>query len=208
MVLLFLVASLQGTVPYSLFYRFYEEMSQDSDDSSLENSEEGSYSGFPGSSINLSHRQQIHRVIELLHSHYYFHAATNNLKNSERENQYLDRDDGTLDFEVCHFRLNKKDPFPSDMRVVWLSVNGFGVALVCYHYENRLLAEMILKLLTRHLNDFCRFTLQPSELFSKPEKVQIVLNKFLPYGQLLFMNHRLVRMLERETETAMKGVIN
>ncbi|XP_043920015.1 AP-5 complex subunit sigma-1 isoform X2 [Protopterus annectens] len=100
------------------------------------------------------------------------------------------------DFGV--FRLPPGDPFSESKTVLWLGIQSVGFALVCDPYENLMLAENSLKMIVRYLLEYLRLLSQGSDIMLKADKIEIILNKFLPCGQLLFINHRFVYSIERE----------
>ncbi|XP_068706487.1 AP-5 complex subunit sigma-1-like isoform X3 [Montipora foliosa] len=84
-----------------------------------------------------------------------------------------------------------------------LSTEDSGFALICEKDENRLVAENILNLIIRHLQEYCQIILQPSEAILKADKVTAIIHHFLPEGQLLFMNNRFLRQVEKDLEQVM-----
>lgn len=84
-------------------------------------------------------------------------------------------------------------------------VSSCGFALICERDENRLVAENILNLIVRNLQEYCQIILQPSEAILKADKVTTILHHFLPEGQLLFMNNRFLRHVEKELEQVMNA---
>ena len=88
---------------------------------------------------------------------------------------------------------------------MWLDAGNTGFVLVCHKEENRLTAEQILRHLIKYLQEYIRVINQPAEASLKADKVCLILNSFLPDGALLFLNHRLVRGLEKELEVHMKS---
>ena len=89
---------------------------------------------------------------------------------------------------------------------------------VCELDENRLLAEMILTIIVRLIREHVTsleqknaevytwkhhthtHTLSLSQILLKAEKTAAILHHFLPNGQLLFMNHKLIAQNERQLE--------
>lgn len=87
--------------------------------------------------------------------------------------------------------------------VLWRGLANCGFALICEKDENRLVAENILNLIIRHLQEYCQIILQPSEAILKADKVTAIIHHFLPEGQLLFMNNRFLRQVEKDLEQVM-----
>lgn len=92
------------------------------------------------------------------------------------------------------FRLPAGDPFPEDGTALWLGAQGLAFVLVCDPEENLMLAEAVLKLLVEHL----KLLTSGGEALLKADRAEAVLEKFLPHGQLLFLNDQFVAGLERE----------
>ncbi|XP_027055129.1 AP-5 complex subunit sigma-1-like [Pocillopora damicornis] len=53
------------------------------------------------------------------------------------------------------------------------------------------------------LQEYCQIILQPSEAILKVDRVVTIIHQFLPNGQLLFMNTRYLRQMEKELEQVM-----
>lgn len=96
------------------------------------------------------------------------------------------------------FRLPAGDPFGDRKTVLWLGVLSLGFVLVCDPHENLMLAESTLRLLARYLLDHLRLLGPGSDIVLKADKTEVILNKVLPHGQLLFLNDQFVQALERE----------
>ncbi|XP_048590306.1 AP-5 complex subunit sigma-1 [Nematostella vectensis] len=101
------------------------------------------------------------------------------------------------------FRLQAGNPFSTDKVVVWKGTGNCGFCLVCEPTENRIIAENVLILLIRFIQEYCRVIPQTAEAILKADKLAAVTHQFLPNGQLLFMNHRFVRQMEKELEQVM-----
>ncbi|XP_069017035.1 AP-5 complex subunit sigma-1 [Embiotoca jacksoni] len=95
-------------------------------------------------------------------------------------------------------RLRAGDPFSEEMSALWLGVQGLGFTLVCEPHENLLLAEGTLRNLTRHCLDHLHMLGQGSEVLLRSGRVDVLLSRLLPHGQLLFLNHRFAQSLEKE----------
>ncbi|XP_043998887.1 AP-5 complex subunit sigma-1 [Gambusia affinis] len=100
-------------------------------------------------------------------------------------------------------RLRAGDPFSEEMSVLWLGVQSLGFTLVCEPHDNLLLAEGILRNLTRHCLDSLHMLGQGSEVLLKSSRIDILLSRLLPHGQLLFLNHRFTQSLEKEVASSM-----
>ena len=87
---------------------------------------------------------------------------------------------------------------------LWVGALNCAFVLLCDAHENRVLAEHVLKVLVRHLQEHCRVFYQPTDIPSKVDRVALVVDQFLPGGQLLVMNHRLLRQFEKELDVKIK----
>ncbi|XP_068573813.1 AP-5 complex subunit sigma-1 isoform X2 [Cebidichthys violaceus] len=95
-------------------------------------------------------------------------------------------------------RLRAGDPFAEEMSALWLGVQSLGFTLVCEPHENLLLAEGTLHNLTRHCLETLHMLGQGSEVLLRSNRVDALLSRLLPHGQLLFLNHRFAQSLEKE----------
>uniref|UniRef100_A0A8C3XPT6 Adaptor related protein complex 5 subunit sigma 1 n=1 Tax=Chelydra serpentina TaxID=8475 RepID=A0A8C3XPT6_CHESE len=96
------------------------------------------------------------------------------------------------------FRLLPGDPFRENKTVLWLGVLSLGFALVCDPQENLMLAENTLRLVVKYLLEHLKLLSQGSDVVLKADKTEIILSKFLPHGQLLFLNDQFVQGLDKE----------
>ncbi|XP_033756895.1 AP-5 complex subunit sigma-1-like [Pecten maximus] len=151
------------------------------------------------SDLRTVRKQTIQEVASEVHSEYQFRRAVSN-RTVEQDMQRLSNEDTLPEMEQGFLRLPETD----NKIAVWQGTGNTCCTLVCNETENRMLAENVLKLLLRFLQEHLRLIHQPVEVVNKPDKVAIVINRFLPSGQLLFMNHRMVRQLEKEMDTMMK----
>ncbi|KAM6912583.1 AP-5 complex subunit sigma-1 [Xenentodon cancila] len=100
-------------------------------------------------------------------------------------------------------RLRAGDPFSEEMSALWLGVQSLGFTLVCEPHENLLLAEGTLRSLSRHCLEHLHMLGQGSEVLLKSSRVDVLLSRLLPHGQLLFLNHRFLQSLEKEAAAYM-----
>ena len=120
----------------------------------------------------------------------------------------VNREDEKTAHEHGLFRIRPGMPFPgTESKVVlWEATAGAGYALVCEEEENRVVGAQILRLLVQYLQEHVKSVEQPTaEYMLKADRVMGVLHQFLPNGQLLFLNSRAVRQLEKELETLMQS---
>ncbi|XP_028252282.1 AP-5 complex subunit sigma-1 [Parambassis ranga] len=95
-------------------------------------------------------------------------------------------------------RLRAGDPFTKEMSALWLGVQSLGFTLVCESHENLLLAEGTLRNLSRHCLEHLHMLGQGSEVLLKSNRIDVLISRLLPHGQLLFLNHRFAQSLEKE----------
>lgn len=100
------------------------------------------------------------------------------------------------------FSLAAGDPFREPRTVLWLGVLSLGFSLVLDAHENLLLAESTLRLLARLLLDHLRLLTPSTNLLLRAERIEAILSRFLPHGQLLFLNDQFIQALEKELSTA------
>lgn len=100
------------------------------------------------------------------------------------------------------FYLGAGDPFQEPQTVVWLGVLSLGFALVLDTHENLLLAESTLRLLVRLLLDHLRLLTPGNNFLLRADRIEGILARFLPHGQLLFLNDQFVQDLEKEFSAA------
>ncbi|XP_025926401.1 AP-5 complex subunit sigma-1, partial [Apteryx rowi] len=96
------------------------------------------------------------------------------------------------------FRLPAGDPFAEPATVVWLAVLALGFALVCDPHENLPLAESTLRRLAQRLLGSLRLLSPGSAALLRADSAEALLDRFLPHGQLLFLNEPFVQALDRE----------
>lgn len=149
-------------------------------------------------------KEQIDYAAAQVHSEYQFRRSVMN-RTVEDDTLALNQDDQLPEFEIGFLRLREGFPFHEDKVSVWLGVGNTGFTLICEKEENRILAESVLKLLIRYLQQYLRVLNQPAEAALKADRVCLIISKVLPDGALIFMNSRLIRIIEKELEIMMKG---
>ncbi|KAF7710589.1 AP-5 complex subunit sigma-1 [Silurus meridionalis] len=102
------------------------------------------------------------------------------------------------DAEYGVLSLAHRDPFADRCVALWLGVQALAFTLVCQPHENLLLAEGSLRNLTRHCLEELRLLGPGSEVLLKSDRVDAMLQRLLPHGQLLFLNHRFAYALDKE----------
>ncbi|KAM9331483.1 AP-5 complex subunit sigma-1 [Gastrophryne carolinensis] len=107
------------------------------------------------------------------------------------------------DDDVGVFGLRAGDPFPQETTVLWVAVYSLGFSLICDSLDNLNLAELTLKMLVRYLVDSLKLLTHSSNTILRADKIEMTLDKFMPQGQLLFLNHQAAQALEKELSNAM-----
>ncbi|XP_012682268.2 AP-5 complex subunit sigma-1 [Clupea harengus] len=103
---------------------------------------------------------------------------------------------GEAEFGVL--RLSAGEPFPAERTVLWLGVQNLAFTLVCEMHENLLLAEGTLRNIARHCMEELRLLGPGSEILLKSDRIDALLHRYVPHGQLLFLNHRFTHILDKE----------
>ncbi|XP_046562782.1 AP-5 complex subunit sigma-1-like [Haliotis rubra] len=150
--------------------------------------------------VRSGRRKQRQQIADMVHSEYQFRRSLAN-RSVEEDVLRLGNDDTLPDLETGHILLTTD----SEQFVTWMGAGYTGFALVCDTTENRLLAESVLRLLIRYLQEHVRVLTQPTDVGLRTDRVGLVLSRFLPQGSLLFMNNRVVRQFEKELDTLMKS---
>lgn len=88
-----------------------------------------------------------------------------------------------------------------EMPIIWTGVPGLGFVLVCNKSENYVQAHNVLEVIVQQLEKHLQFLTNPALALTIVETVALIVNQFLPGGQLLFMNSRLVRQFEKQLES-------
>ncbi|CAL1575561.1 unnamed protein product [Knipowitschia caucasica] len=95
-------------------------------------------------------------------------------------------------------RLRAGQPFSGEMSALWLGVLNLAFTLVCEPHDNLLLAEGTLRTLARLCVEHLHMLGQGSEVLLRSNRVDFLLSRLLPHGQLLFLNHKFAQSLEKE----------
>lgn len=88
-----------------------------------------------------------------------------------------------------------------EMLVVWAAVPGLAFSLVCKRNENHVQAQNILHIIMNQLEKHLQFITNPVMPLTLVETVSLVVNRFLPAGQLLFLNSKLQKEFEKQLES-------
>ncbi|XP_078382760.1 AP-5 complex subunit sigma-1-like isoform X3 [Oculina patagonica] len=145
-------------------------------------------------------KEQLLQVAQRVQSEYSFRYVASGNDSQEDFSGLSSTDDSKC---ALADRLSSGNPYQVERVVLWKGLANSGFTLVCEKDENRLIAENILDLIIRHLQEYCQIILNPSEAILKVDKVAAIIHQFLPNGQLLFMNNRYLRQVEKELEQVM-----
>ena len=93
--------------------------------------------------------------------------------------------------------------FPLEMPSFLLPSCAF--VMICETDENRIQAENVLNLIIKYVIEHVNITIDQkvAEIMLKGEKISSILHIFLPNGQILFMNHKLIRQFEKQLEVVL-----
>jgi len=100
---------------------------------------------------------------------------------------------------------NSQSPlFKKSKIVIWKQIVCTAYILICEEDENRLLASQFLNIFTKAIDDHfkkpgvCGY---PKEFLSRVEEFLVLMNVFLPNGQLLFISTPFAKYLRKEAES-------
>ncbi|XP_075609081.1 AP-5 complex subunit sigma-1 [Balearica regulorum gibbericeps] len=96
------------------------------------------------------------------------------------------------------FQLPPGDPFPERVRVTWLSLFALAFAFVCDPRENLSLAEITLRRLAPRLLVSLRLLGPGADVLLRPDVIDVLLDRLLPHGQMLFLNEGFLQAMDRE----------
>ena len=107
--------------------------------------------------------------------------------------------------EMGFTRFPKGEPFSNEKIAVWLASLHYGFTVLCERNENRLLAELALKQLICYMRDQLKIYQHPDVFYNRPDQIAYVVDKFIPNGQLICMNQKLIKQFEKELDTQLKS---
>ncbi|XP_051898444.1 AP-5 complex subunit sigma-1 [Pristis pectinata] len=110
---------------------------------------------------------------------------------------------GSLEPDLGVFRLSAAEIFTEEAIVVWMGVLSLGFALICDTNENLMLAENTLRLLVKYFKEHLKLLIQSNDVVLKTDRIEAILNTFLPHGQLMFLNCCFIQSLEKELNASM-----
>lgn len=149
-------------------------------------------------SLRVSRKEQLLQVACRVQAEYGFTQATRDPANEHSgsaDEMFADRG---------LFRLAAGDSFATAKTVLWLARDECAYVLICELDENTMQAEAVLSAITKLVvENITSHEQKNAELMLKSEKIAVILNQFLPCGQIQFLNHKLQAQLERQVEKIM-----
>jgi AP-5 complex subunit sigma-1 len=152
----------------------------------------------------IKQRQQSQNVADYVQSEYLFRKAVTG-RTMEEDISRLNNEDTLPEFEMGFLRLPTGEPYQTEKISLWQAAANCCFTFVLERHENRSVAENVLKRLIGFFQEHFRVLNQPSEAMLKVDRVDLILDKYLPGGQLLFMNNKYSRQLEKQIEQIMKS---
>ncbi|KAI6661607.1 AP-5 complex subunit sigma-1-like [Oopsacas minuta] len=193
MVLGFVIAKISSTSWHLIHSTLYPHPSP----VSTENSHLGAS---PITSVDAreNRKDSIAEVVRRIQIEFAFQFSANYLASSSKTDESNISVNGT-------FLLYSNDPFSNQQIVVWRVNSGITYALICDTNENLSLAEYVLEVLIRVILDNMSQEMTAPKILLEADKITGILHVFLPSGTLLFMNHKIVRHLEKELEAILSA---
>ncbi|XP_018414965.1 PREDICTED: AP-5 complex subunit sigma-1 [Nanorana parkeri] len=123
--------------------------------------------------------------------------ASDFVMHPQEEPVFLHEDD------VGIYGLGVGDPFPQEVTVLWMGAFSLGFSLICDSLDNLTLAQSTLRMLVKYLVDNLKLLTNSTNVILRADKILMSLDKFIPQGHLLFLNHQATQVLEKELNNAM-----
>jgi len=105
------------------------------------------------------------------------------------------------------FWVPRGELFSSPKVVLWRKTKNVAYTLICEEDENPALGSYFLESFPNVLSEYYKKTTPSStlgmEFFLRPEEVLVLLQSFLPNGQLLFISPNLSKHLKKEAENTL-----
>ncbi|XP_072025754.1 AP-5 complex subunit sigma-1-like [Amphiura filiformis] len=153
----------------------------------------------------LLRKEEIALICRQAQSEYTFRKAVSERPDYPVTMPGMSIDDMMFGAEIGSFRLATNDPYQTERIAIWLGIAGTGFTFVCDKHENRQQAEAVLKLLARYLQEYTQALTLPENVLLKSDRVATVVHYFLPCGRLLFMNHTVIKQLEKDMEIQLRA---
>ncbi|EGG16692.1 hypothetical protein DFA_07670 [Cavenderia fasciculata] len=94
--------------------------------------------------------------------------------------------------------------FTTPKYVVWKNLLGVCFTMICDQDENRLLAASFLTSFSNILVDYYKSILSkssPQEIFSRSDEILVLLNSYMPNGQLLYSSQQFAKHIKSNVPT-------
>uniref|UniRef100_A0A1B6HXB6 Uncharacterized protein n=1 Tax=Homalodisca liturata TaxID=320908 RepID=A0A1B6HXB6_9HEMI len=190
MVYAFIMQTLDSEEPELAYYRFYSAWL--SNDTSFMTGNEKEKGCLYDSSIEK--KNLLYFIIKKVHMLY-------SLKLKQSLIPIQNKDMKTI-IRGSHKESNWKS---QEFNVVWEGVPGIGFSLIFEKDGNMLHAQNVLDLIVSELEKHIQLVSYPSIAVKTLDTIALIVDKFLPGGQLLFLNSTLVKNLERQLEADLKS---
>uniref|UniRef100_A0A1B6CZV9 Uncharacterized protein n=1 Tax=Clastoptera arizonana TaxID=38151 RepID=A0A1B6CZV9_9HEMI len=99
-------------------------------------------------------------------------------------------------FTERNWKKNQCEPFV----VVWEAVHGLGFSMLCKKSENYIQAQNMMEIVISQLDKYLDFLSNPAVALKSIETVSLIINQFLPSGQILFLNSSFIQQFEKQLE--------
>lgn len=76
--------------------------------------------------------------------------------------------------------------------------------MICDQDENRLQAENVLSIIVKYSHDYI-LEQNMAEILIKGERIASILQLYLPNGQIIFLNNKVIKQLEKQLETLLSA---
>lgn len=183
MVLAFIIQTLDPEEPVLAYYRFYPGIIGVSEQS------EGTQTIFESSTDK---NKFLTSIIKKVHMHY-------SLKLKQSLIPVQNQDSRTL-IKGHYIERQLKS---CELTICWEGVPGIGFCLVIDKEENVLLAKNILDLIVSQLEKHLQLVSFPAGITKNIDSVALIVENYLPGGNLIFLNSSLIKILEKQLETCL-----
>ncbi|NWR66429.1 AP5S1 protein, partial [Bucorvus abyssinicus] len=146
----------------------------------------------------LRRKEQLAAVARQVASQHHLLQSTSGRPLSPQPPQLPDDPLSLQDAPAGLFQLPPGDPFSQRLTVTWLSALSVAFALVCDPGENLALAEMTLRRLAARLLVTLRLLGPGADVLLRADAIDVLLDRLLPHGEMLFLNEWVLRDVDRE----------
>lgn len=186
MVFAFIIQTLDSQEPELVYYRFYSTSMGDTF-STKDSSSQDMPNFLYGTSIEK--KDLLHLIIKRVHMLYSLKLKQSLIPIQNEENKTV--------MKGCYLEKNWNS---ERFSVVWQGVPGIGFSLVGLENENISHAQNTLDLITSELQKYLQIVSYPAVTTKVLDTVALILDCFLPGGQMLFLNSSIIKSLEKQLE--------